>query len=78
MYLMDVLEKKKGHLLAEGLITASTLRQIAPIHRRLTREIGPDALNIVDRSGRKNWCSLVWIFQFLNHIFGMFDFSPPF
>ena len=49
MYLMDVLEKKKGHLYSEGLITASTLKKVSQIHRRLTREIGPDALNIVDR-----------------------------
>jgi len=51
MYLMDVLEKKKGHLYAEGLITASTLKKVSQIHRRLTREIGPDALNIVDSFG---------------------------
>jgi len=51
MYLLDVLEKKKGHLFAEGLITASTLGKVSDVHRRLTREIGPDALNIVDSFG---------------------------
>lgn len=51
MYLIDVLEKKKGHLFAEGLITFSTLSKISEVHRRLTREIGPDALNITDSFG---------------------------
>jgi len=51
MYLIDVLEKKKGNLFAEGLITSSTLAKISEVHRRLTREIGPDALNITDSFG---------------------------
>jgi len=51
MYLIDVLEKKKGHLYAEGLITSSTVSKIPVVHRRLTREIGPDALNIADSFG---------------------------
>lgn len=51
MYLIDVLEKKKGNLFAEGLITASTLSKVSEVHRRLTREIGPDALNITDSFG---------------------------
>merc|ERR1711915_1131619 len=51
MYLIDVLEKKKGNLYAEGLITASTLSKVSDVHRRLTREIGPEALNITDSFG---------------------------
>ena len=51
MYLIDVLEKKKGLLFAEGLITASTLSKVSEVHRRLTREIAPDSLNITDRYG---------------------------
>jgi len=51
MYLIDVLEKKKGLLFAEGLITASTLSKVSEVHRRLTREIAPDSLNITDSFG---------------------------
>jgi len=51
LYLVDVLEKKKGHLFAEGLITASTLSKIPAVHRRLTKEISVDALNITDSFG---------------------------
>lgn len=51
MYLLDVLEKKKGTLFAEGLIGAVTVKKIPEVHRRLTRELGPDALNVCDSFG---------------------------